>query len=78
MAKTPTNSNAFEHDGQNYEFVIPALIWKKKDYTAEEIAADEKMRAEVVEHCWHNNRDEQREEEDFNENGILKLVYITK
>lgn len=68
--------NTFSHEGFIYEIVLPGLIYKKKTYTCEELLEQENREAleELVEHAW-TGPEGQRDESEFNRNGIFVLVY---
>jgi hypothetical protein len=61
-------------DGNKYAVVLPRLRYGRNIYRADEVAADEKLREELVKLAW-KGKDGQRNEEDFEKNGVLRIVY---
>jgi hypothetical protein len=61
-------------DGNKYSVVLPRLRYGRNIYSADEVAADEKLREELVKLAW-KGKDGQRNEEDFEKNGVLRIVY---
>ena len=66
----------FQSGEEHYEMVIPAIIIGKKTFSREEILAEENtaVRDKLVYHAW-TGPDGRREEDEFDENGIFRLIY---
>lgn len=66
----------FEHEGKIYEIVLPRFNYNKTEYTAKQAAANAVVREALVVMAWESNEaNTPREESEFDENGILKIVY---
>lgn len=64
----------FTHEDTTYEVVLKKIGLKGNIHTAEEVAQDEALQAEVVKRAWRGPEG-RRDEDEFAENNVLRIVY---
>ena len=63
-------------DGRRYQIIPPKVELKGKVYDADEAADNESVREALVQLAWESNEAHTpREEDEFDVNNILKIVY---
>ena len=70
MSQKSFSPIAFEHEGKQYEAVIPSLRKKGKVVAIEDILENETALNAFMKRAWSG-----RDEESFNNNGIFRLVF---
>lgn len=67
----------FKDSKYTYEVVLPQMIHNKTKVTSKDILANKSLRDELLEMAWQGKLG-RRDEEDFNNNGIFKIVFGDK
>lgn len=69
--------NKFKLGNKEYQVVPREVLYKRKLYTAEEICKNKTIQEELVALAKKGTHGE-RDEADFNDNGVLKIIYSGK